>query len=284
MPLLIQSIVMILAQLALQYLCVRYPPLEKSDRDDHDLEDGYSRPPQSREDDDAGTSKALGSHDKTRADRSHPFHSIGDETDGDEVDDDELDITDSPDLEDESMIKDSDQDGSSSRPKMSRKASSKRKTSYRLQNTSLPELKTINPVDTRTGRPFNFWRWKTFAPYLGYCLSLTVVMIPLIMFLGSFKAFVTVLGVLSLSFETVLPLPALYTIIRNRSSEGLRLTVPITWLFGDCYKTVFYFTTDGNSAIFKLSALILIVGDLSILVLSAWYGTLGEKVRARLGR
>jgi solute carrier family 66, member 2 len=96
-------------------------------------------------------------------------------------------------------------------------------------------------ADVDIPRPYNFWRWRTAAPYwhtLGYLL---IALISLQLLFGTFKFYAPLLGGVALAIEAVLPVPQLVANQRRRGCKGFRASVLVNWLVGDAFKMVFFF-------------------------------------------
>ena len=90
-------------------------------------------------------------------------------------------------------------------------------------------------------RPYNFWRWRTSAPYWHTLAYLAAALVSLQLLFGGFAFYAPSLGAVALAVEAVLPLPQLVANQRRRGCRGFRASVLANWLVGDAFKMVFFF-------------------------------------------
>ncbi|PWN32072.1 uncharacterized protein FA14DRAFT_162340 [Meira miltonrushii] len=117
------------------------------------------------------------------------------------------------------------------------------------------------------GRIFGFWTWPDLSSYLLFLAALIVFLAVLQVILGRLSSYVWVLGMFALGLEATLPVPQAMTNYSRKSLGGFRLSVLMGWAFGDAFKTV-YFLMQGSpiqsiiSALFALSVDVVICAQL----------------------
>lgn len=85
--------------------------------------------------------------------------------------------------------------------------------------------------------------------------------------------YVELLGFIGLGIEATLPIPQFVSNFRRKSVAGFRASVVIAWLFGDIFKTSYFFLGNANVTWqFKGCAIIQFVFDLGIAVQFCLYG------------
>ncbi|CEH13228.1 Predicted membrane protein [Ceraceosorus bombacis] len=112
-------------------------------------------------------------------------------------------------------------------------------------------------------RPFGFWTWTTLSSYIIFLLGYTLLLGVLQMILGWSKTYVSILGYYALGLESTLPIPQAISNQRRRSLSGFRLTVLGGWTLGDVFKTG-YFIVQGSPPQFLICALFALSIDLLI--------------------
>lgn len=92
-----------------------------------------------------------------------------------------------------------------------------------------------------SGRPFGFWTWRTLDSYLLFLGCYTFFLALLQVTLGRHSStYNSILGLYALGLESTLPLPQLIANQKRRSLAGFRLSVLLGWGLGDAFKTVYF--------------------------------------------
>ncbi|KAL1407633.1 hypothetical protein Q8F55_007066 [Vanrija albida] len=120
-------------------------------------------------------------------------------------------------------------------------------------------------------RPFNFWQWESFGSYIEFVAGLIVVLSVLQFALGRFRWYIDTLGYLALTIESTLPVPQFISNFRRKSCYGFRSTTLAGWLFGDTFKTGYYFIRN-NPLQFKVTGIMTICWDIGVLTQRIYYG------------
>ncbi|GAB1314196.1 PQ loop repeat protein [Madurella fahalii] len=98
-----------------------------------------------------------------------------------------------------------------------------------------------------TQRPFNFWQWRSPKPYWHFLLSLFVGLMVCELLLAPaasvYQSYSSMIGVIGLSVEAMLPVPQIIANGRSRSCKGFRFSVLASWLIGDSMKIFWFFTS-----------------------------------------
>lgn len=113
------------------------------------------------------------------------------------------------------------------------------------------------------GRVFGFWTWPDYSSYLLFLGALIAVLTVLQLLLGRLETYVWLLGMLALGLESTLPVPQALQNYRRRSLSGFRLSVLLGWLVGDAFKSV-YFIAQSSPIQFTISGLFALSVDLVI--------------------
>jgi hypothetical protein len=103
-------------------------------------------------------------------------------------------------------------------------------------------------------RPFGFWTWQTMNSYIIFLVLLIIFLAILQLLFGSFSTYISILGYFALGLESTLPIPQAITNQRRRSLSGFRWSVLLGWLGGDLFKTI-YFLVQGSPLQFTVCAL-----------------------------
>lgn len=103
-------------------------------------------------------------------------------------------------------------------------------------------------------RPFGFWTWQNMNSYYVFLALLVVFLGLLQLTLGYFSIYTTLLGYFALGLESTLPIPQAIINQKRKSLSGFRLSVLAGWLVGDLFKTV-YFLIQKSPAQFTVCAL-----------------------------
>ncbi|UZJ55903.1 hypothetical protein CBS101457_005223 [Exobasidium rhododendri] len=112
-----------------------------------------------------------------------------------------------------------------------------------------------NRLDGSSGsRPFGFWTWHSMSSYLIFLALLVLFLGILQLLVGYFQTYVSLLGFFALGLESTLPIPQAIANQQRRSLSGFRLSVLIGWLGGDLFKT-FYFLFQKSPLQFTICAL-----------------------------
>ncbi|KAF2084600.1 hypothetical protein K490DRAFT_48746 [Saccharata proteae CBS 121410] len=102
-----------------------------------------------------------------------------------------------------------------------------------------------------TPRPYNFWQWRSHRPYWQFLTYFTVGLIVMhILIAGTslYPSYSSLLGMVGLAIEAILPLPQIFANQRARSTKGFRPSVLLNWLVGDVFKMCFFFLS-GDGAV-----------------------------------
>ncbi|MCO5565830.1 hypothetical protein L7F22_019505 [Adiantum nelumboides] len=113
------------------------------------------------------------------------------------------------------------------------------------------------------GRIFGFWTWPDLSSYLLFLAALIIFLAVLQVILGSLSSYIWVLGMFALGLEATLPVPQAMTNYSRKSLGGFRLSVLLGWAFGDAFKTV-YFLMQSSPIQFVISALFALSVDIVI--------------------
>lgn len=103
-------------------------------------------------------------------------------------------------------------------------------------------------------RPYNLWQWASYGTFIEFIAALIGVNTVLYIFLSGFDTYVDTIGLVALGLESTLPIPQLLSNFRRKSLSGFRMTVLAGWVFGDAFKTIYFFAQPGNSWQFKATA------------------------------
>lgn len=124
----------------------------------------------------------------------------------------------------------------------------------------------------RKTRPFGFWQWEGLGSYLEFLAGLILVLGILQVILGRWDWYIDALGFVALTIESTLPIPQFISNYQRKSTYGLRASTLAGWLFGDLFKTAYFFLR-GNPIQFKITAIITVCWDLAVLSQRFMYGT-----------
>lgn len=123
------------------------------------------------------------------------------------------------------------------------------------------------PIVKRTffsSNPRWFWRWTDLASYLEFLFIITTLLSLAVYFFLDCKPFIETLGYCALFTESMLGLPQVIKNHRNRSVQGMSLSMVLMWLAGDTFKTG-YFVANAVPYQFWLCGSLQITIDLLIL-------------------
>lgn len=146
------------------------------------------------------------------------------------------------------------------------RASTSNSSSAPSRGTAL--LSALKPGHGR--RPLDFWQWQDYDSYLyflGFYVALQGV---LYLILGSSTTYIATLGYLALGMESTLPIPQLIANHKRKSLAGFRPSVLVGWLGGDSFKLL-YFLLKQSPAQFTTCAVFQLSIDLCILAQSYLY-------------
>ncbi|GAA99650.1 uncharacterized protein L969DRAFT_47740 [Mixia osmundae IAM 14324] len=136
-----------------------------------------------------------------------------------------------------------------------------------LSETSLT-LKVAR--STMLNRPLQFWQWPAYGAYIEFIAAYIIFLAVLFLALGRFETFVAILGFVALGLESTLPLPQLYINWQRKSLAGFRTTVLLGWIFGDAFKTLYFFLQKGPISIqFKICGIFQLSVD-CLIAYQAW--------------
>lgn len=89
-------------------------------------------------------------------------------------------------------------------------------------------------------RIFGFWTWPDYSSYVLFLVILAVFLGVLQLLLGGLQTYIWLLGMFALGLESTLPVPQAVENQRRKSLSGFRVSVLLGWLIGDVYKTVYF--------------------------------------------
>lgn len=110
-----------------------------------------------------------------------------------------------------------------------------------------------------------FWRWTDLWSYIEFLCLVSALIAIAMYFLVDCEIFVETVGYCALVTESMLGLPQVITNQKNKSVEGMSLSMVLMWLGGDTFKTA-YFILNNVPLQFWLCGLLQITIDLLILV------------------
>lgn len=134
----------------------------------------------------------------------------------------------------------------------------------------------LSHLTTSSARPFNFWQWSDYNSYLVFLLLLCLVLLLLYLLFSWSTTYIALLGYIALGLESTLPIPQLIANYRRKSLVGFRTSVLVGWLGGDSFKLMYFLLRKSpvqftSCAVFQLSV------DLAILAQSRLYRDQTEK-------
>ncbi|KAL1924074.1 uncharacterized protein VTP21DRAFT_7109 [Calcarisporiella thermophila] len=100
--------------------------------------------------------------------------------------------------------------------------------------------KTQNPGSLQKR---GLWRWPNFTDYLAFLSALALGLVTYYTLFGRDGWTVELLGAIGLSFEAAVPIPQALSNYSRRSVEGFSAMIAASWIFGDCFKTIYYITS-----------------------------------------
>lgn len=90
----------------------------------------------------------------------------------------------------------------------------------------------------------NFWNWSDFQSYLDCMLVFTIIASLLMYIFIEYILFVDVVGFMAVFTEAMLGMPQLIKNFRNKSTEGMSLSMVVLWTCGDIFKTLYFVLRD----------------------------------------
>jgi len=128
------------------------------------------------------------------------------------------------------------------------------------------------PWKVGSKRPFGFWQWEGYGSYLEFLAGLIVVLGVLQILLGRWMWYIDTLGFVSLTIESTLPIPQFISNYQRRSTYGFRASTLAGWLFGDTFKTAYFFLRHAPIQ-FRVTAILTVCWDCAVLSQRIRYGT-----------
>lgn len=128
-------------------------------------------------------------------------------------------------------------------------------------------LTTLTPTNSR---PLNFWQWSDYNSYLIFLFLFILFLSLFYLLFSSCSTFIALLGYFALGLESTLPIPQLISNYRRKSLAGFRASVLLGWLGGDSFKLL-YFLFKGSPAQFTSCAIFQLSVDLAILAQKRLY-------------
>ncbi|XP_056631131.1 solute carrier family 66 member 2 isoform X1 [Diorhabda sublineata] len=89
-----------------------------------------------------------------------------------------------------------------------------------------------------------FWNWTDFQSYLDCMLIFTIATSLLMYIFIDYLIFVETVGFLALFTEAMLGTPQLIKNYRNKSTEGMSISMVVMWTCGDIFKTSYFLLRD----------------------------------------
>ncbi|XP_065162953.1 solute carrier family 66 member 2 isoform X2 [Atheta coriaria] len=86
-----------------------------------------------------------------------------------------------------------------------------------------------------------FWNWSDFQSYVDCMLCFTIVASVLMYFFVGYLVFVELVGFMAVFTEAMLGTPQLVKNFRNKSTEGMSISMVVLWTCGDVFKTTYFF-------------------------------------------
>ncbi|RXK37855.1 hypothetical protein M231_04853 [Tremella mesenterica] len=135
-------------------------------------------------------------------------------------------------------------------------------------------------------RPFGFWQWEGYGTYLEFLAGMIVVLGLAELIFGRWMwcvlpGYLQVLsdylwrgseseqgigglGFVALTIESTLPIPQFISNYRRKSTYGFRSSTLAGWFFGDAYKTVYFFVRKAPLQ-FRITAIMTLCWDSAVL-------------------
>lgn len=90
-----------------------------------------------------------------------------------------------------------------------------------------------------------FWEWNSIIPFILYTLLFILIMYFITLLFGfDNKIYMDVIGFISTGIDVVLAIPQIITNYQMKSADALSMIMIGCWLFGDCFKTIYYIVTN----------------------------------------
>ncbi|XP_022900959.1 solute carrier family 66 member 2 isoform X1 [Onthophagus taurus] len=86
----------------------------------------------------------------------------------------------------------------------------------------------------------DFWNWSDFQSYLDCMMVFSIVASVLMYIFMGYMIFVETVGFIAVFTEAMLGLPQLIKNFKNKSTEGMSITMVFFWTCGDIFKTVYF--------------------------------------------
>jgi len=122
-----------------------------------------------------------------------------------------------------------------------------------------------------SSRPYSLWQWPTYSQHIEFIASVILVQTILFLIFGRSPIFVAALGYVALGLESTLPIPQFISNYKQKSLYGFRASTLLGWLFGDSFKTVYFFVQHSPLQ-FKVCAIFQLSIDCAIIVQRIYYG------------
>lgn len=125
---------------------------------------------------------------------------------------------------------------------------------------------TLRLFDVYYRRPASFWQWIDEYRYWQFIMVFSAAFSVLTVAFRLSTIFASVVGILGLFIEALLPLPQILMLQRLQTVQNFKVILLVSWLCGDCLKLSYlFFGTDDVSPIFIMAGLFQMALDLVIL-------------------
>ncbi|RLV94283.1 putative membrane protein [Spathaspora sp. JA1] len=126
---------------------------------------------------------------------------------------------------------------------------------------------SLRLFDVYFQRPGHFWQWKDEKPYWVYIGSFMTLFGTCTLLFYSNTFYASIIGILGLFIESLLPLPQILLLNRLKSVENFKVILLLSWLGGDCIKISYLlYGTKDISIIFILAGLFQMSLDIYIAI------------------
>lgn len=115
-----------------------------------------------------------------------------------------------------------------------------------------------------------FWQWTDFQSYIDFLIAMSICLCIITFICLHNVIFIEIIGFLALLTEAMLGVPQLVKNFRNRSTEGMSVSMVFLWTTGDAFKTC-YFISRKAPLQFWMCGTLQVMIDLSILGQVVWY-------------
>ncbi|KAI9636764.1 uncharacterized protein MKK02DRAFT_33885 [Dioszegia hungarica] len=129
---------------------------------------------------------------------------------------------------------------------------------------NLPRSRKSRFTEMFTSRPFGFWQWAALGQYLEFLAGLIVVLGVSQVVFGRWKWYIDALGFIALFIESTLPIPQFIANYKRKTCYGFRSSTLAGWVFGDSFKTVYFFIRNAPLQ-FKVTAILTVCWDCAVL-------------------